>query len=271
MNQNICIIGCGWLGFPLAQTLLKKGATIYGSTTSDDKLQNLTSEGINAYVLKFSSEGITGDLKSCLGPCDTLILNIPPGLRQDPQKDYVKQMNHLIPHIEASKVSKVLFISSTSVYDDYASFRRITESSPTSTNSKSARQLLAVERMFQSNTAFQTTVLRFSGLFGNQRHPSNFLSGRSNLKNGNAPVNLIHLTDCISIIELLISNGLWDMTLNASTTSHPSKKEYYTSVCKQRQLPLPEFDSEAPSVGKIIDSTKLAQLLDYEFQIRLNN
>ncbi len=41
MKQNISILGCGWLGKPLALKLNKKGCHIKGSTTSDDKLGRL--------------------------------------------------------------------------------------------------------------------------------------------------------------------------------------------------------------------------------------
>ena len=269
LNKNICIIGCGWLGLPLAKSLLKKGASINGSTTSSEKLQILTSEGIQAFKLKLSSEGISGDLESCLGQCDTLILNIPPGLRRQPNKDYVRQMRNLMPYIETSNISKVLFISSTSVYDDDESFRSITELSSTSANSETAKQLLVVEQLFQQNSNFDTTILRFSGLFGNDRHPAKFLSGSTNLKNGNAPVNLIHLEDCIGIIETIITQEQWNTVFNASTEPHPIKAHYYTSICKALNLPIPEFNSEIPSKGKIIDASKLAQHLNYKFKVRL--
>ena len=49
MNKNISIIGCGWLGFPLAKHLIRLGYHIKGSTTSKDKLTKLESEGIEAF------------------------------------------------------------------------------------------------------------------------------------------------------------------------------------------------------------------------------
>ena len=38
MNNKIALIGCGWLGLPLAKSLLKKGYQVAGSTTSVEKL-----------------------------------------------------------------------------------------------------------------------------------------------------------------------------------------------------------------------------------------
>ncbi|WP_435413386.1 SDR family oxidoreductase [Psychroserpens mesophilus] len=269
MKQRICIIGCGWLGFPLAKSLVKKGHLVKGSTTSSEKISTLNSEGIEGFLVQVSSEGLLGAIENCLADCDVLVLNIPPGLRKNPEANYVKQMQHLLPYVEVSAVKHVVFISSTSVYDDDESMPIISETSPTSTSANSAKQLLSVEALFQNNSSFKTTILRFSGLFGEDRHPATFLSGKTNLKHPDAPVNLIHQKDCISIIHTIIEQNIWNTVFNASTPSHPTRKNYYTSICEAKNLPLPSFDTAQISKGKIIDSTKLARVLGYEFKIKL--
>jgi len=268
LSQKICVIGCGWLGFKLAKKLIETGYHIHGTTTSKEKIATLESAKIKPFLIHFSSQGIEGDIKTCLSNCQTIIVNIPPGLRKNPEHNYVQKMKHLVDQIEKSSAAHVLFIGSTSVYDDDEKHSVITEKSPTS-NSKTALQLLEVESLFQSNKNFNTTVLRFSGLFAEDRHPATFLSGRSHLKNGDAPVNLIHRDDCILIIIAILKQHLWNSVFNASTTLHPSKKIYYTSVCKALGIPIPEFNDQAVSTGKIIDSKKLAQLLDYSFKVKL--
>ncbi|WP_456439108.1 SDR family NAD(P)-dependent oxidoreductase, partial [Psychroserpens sp.] len=189
--------------------------------------------------------------------------------RKNPEVNYVKQMKYVLPYVVASSIKNVLFVSSTSVYDDHELFPIITETSQTSTTSKTAQQLLAVEALFQNNPSFKTTILRFSGLYGTDRHPEKFLSGRNNLKNPDAPINLIHQSDCIAIIENIIKQNIWTETFNASSMNHPTKQTYYTSGCKAKNLSLPTFDNSQKSKGKIIDSTKLARVLDYEFKIKL--
>lgn len=268
MNENIAVIGCGWLGFPLAKKLIDLNYKVSGSTTSKAKLKQLKYAQISPFYIEVNSEGIQGDINSCLSNCQTLILNIPPGLRKNPSHDYVAQMKHLIAPIEASYVKHVLFISSTSVYDDYESFPLITENSPTS-NSKNATQLLNVESHFQKNKNFKTTILRFSGLYAEGRHPATFLSGKTQLKNPNAPVNLIHRIDCIAIIISIITTHTWNDIFHASTTPHPTKKEYYTRICKELDLPIPQFENENISQGKIINSEKLIHHLDYDFKMKL--
>ena len=269
LKQKICVLGCGWLGFPLAKSLVKKEYLVKGSTTSVEKIKALNSNGIEGFLVQLSSEGITGDIEKCLSKCDTLVLNIPPGLRKNPEANYVKQMLLILPYVEVSSVKNVLFVSSTSIYDDHELFPVISETSQTSTTSNVAQQLVAVEELFTTNINFKTTVLRFSGLYGEDRHPAKFLSGRSNLKNPDAPINLIHQSDCIAIIEKIIEQNAWNDFFNASSITHPTKQTYYNSICEAQNLPFPTFDNSQKSKGKIIDSSKLARVLDYSFKIKL--
>ena len=266
-NKTIGIIGCGWLGWPLAKQLLIDGYDIHGSTTSVSKFDALRADGISPFLIELLDDTISGDIEAFLSHCEFLIVNIPPKLRQE-NEAYVPKMKLLVSYIEQSSVSKVLFIGSTSVYNDSFPFSEITELSETSSSDK-ARQLILVEQLFQNSSRFETTVLRFSGLFGDDRHPAYYLSGRTNIKNPDAPVNLIHRTDCIEIIRMILKLQLWNELLNASSIPHPSRNVYYTEVCKTKQLPLPEFDHTETSKGKIINSEKLIRLLNYEFQVKL--
>ena len=269
MIKNISIIGCGWLGLPLAKELLAADYHLKGSTTSVEKLEDLKSFGIDPYIVKLTEEGIQGDIEACLSGSEILVFNIPPGLRKNPESDFVMQMRLLIPYIENSSVEKVIFVSSTSVYGDEESLPTITEDSIKNPDSEAGRQLLQVEELFQKNGHFKSTILRFSGLFGGNRHPAKYLSEKTNIQNPKAPVNLIHLEDCIGIIKQIIEKEIWNETFNASSTPHPSRRDYYTSICKAKNLPLPIFVQNSISKGKYIDSTKLERLLDYKFQVKI--
>lgn len=264
-KSPIAIIGCGWLGLPLAKQFVAEGHTVHGSTTSEEKLKVLALEGIRPFLVTISSEGVAGQLKACLEGCKILVLNIPPRLRKKQEQDYVGQMQQLLPHIENSSVEQVVFIGSTSVYGEAEQMPIITEDSAFS-NSETAQKLVTAEGLFQQNKHFKTTILRLGGLIGPNRHPATYLSGRNQIQNPEAPVNLIHRDDAIAIIKSIISQKVWGETFNASCPSHPSKKEFYTKACEQQNLPLPQFDSQSVSQGKIISSEKLLQRLKFQFE-----
>ncbi|MEC4003384.1 SDR family oxidoreductase [Flavobacterium sp. SUN052] len=281
--KQISILGCGWLGLPLAKSLLEKGYLVNGSTTSIEKIPILEKIGINPFIVSLSAVEVSDETKisieDFLENSTILIIDIPPKLRDSSTalgKTFVGKIQNLIPFIEKSSVEKVIFVSSTSVYaDDNSTF---TEDSKPQPETESGKQLLESENLLQSNKNFQTTIIRFGGLIGEDRHPIKFLAGRTNVENPNAPINLIHQEDCIGIIEIIIEKGLrqvqsdnrdFNDIFNAVAPFHPTRKEYYTQIALELNLPLPEFDESKPSVGKLISSDKIESVLNYKFKNNL--
>ncbi len=254
------------MGFPLAKTLVSEGLSVKGSTTSNDKLETLTNADIDAFLIQLQPEGIIGNITDFLSNSTTVVINIPPGLRKNPTKDHVAEIKHLIRAIEEHRVPNVIYISSTSVFKDDENFPVIGHNTKPNGMSSSAKQLIEIEELLQNNTSFKTTIIRFAGLFDAERHPAKFLSGRTNISNPEAPVNLIHKNDCIEIISKVIKTNRWNICLNASFPDHPTKKDYYSAYCELHDLTLPVFNSDKKSEGKIIDSSKLEQLLNFTFQ-----
>jgi len=265
---HISILGCGWLGLPLAKAMIAKGISVKGSTTSEDKIMLLQNIGIKPFNLVLESDGVIGNCEDFLDGSEILVIDIPPKLRgynvlHNIEAVFVKKMQHLIPQIEKSTVKKVLFVSSTSVYAEDNT--TITEDSPVNPETESGKQLVAVERLLQSNSNFKTTIVRFGGLIGEDRHPIPFLAGKRNLENPKAPINLIHQVDCIGIIHQIIVNNVWNETFNAVAPFHPNREDYYTQKAIDFGLELPQFNLENPTFGKTILSTKVETVLGYTF------
>lgn len=269
MNKQISIIGCGWFGLPLSKQLKKEGFTIKGSTTSNDKLNVLSSEEIQPYLINLSPEGIKGDITDFLLNSETLVINVPPGFRTDPKKDFVLQMTHLLKAVQLSAIKNILLIGSTSVYEDDTNFPEILCDSKPNAKTNSAQQLIAVEKLFSYNKHFNTSILRFAGLVGEDRHPCYSLSGKSNIANPEAPINLIHLNDCIEISTLIIKNSHFGLNFNAAFSQHPTRIEYYTNKCNTLGLVPPNFNFSEKSKGKIINSSFLVHKLKYKFKMPL--
>ena len=283
---QISILGCGWLGLPLAKALLENGFLVKGSTTSVGKLSVLENLGIQAFQIELSETKIQGEVDSFLENSKILIIDVPPKLRSsstDPsttlRMTFVEKIKNVIPFIEKSSVENVLFISSTSVYGDTSTALSVTEETKLNPDTESGRQLVQTEQLLQSNSNFKTTILRFGGLIGEDRHPIKFLAGRKNIENPNAPINLIHQEDCIGIImEILRPFGKLkagsaqndklerNETFNAVAPFHPSRKEYYTQKAIDLALDLPEFNAENSNFGKTISSSKVEKVLGYSFR-----
>ena len=260
---QISILGCGWLGLPLAKSLLQNGFSIKGSTTSLEKMSPLQSEGITPFLVRLEEHQISESIADFLANSQILIINIPPKLRGGSTENFVAKITTLLPFIENSTIEKVLFVSSTSVYGDDNDL--VTEDSPLNPDTEGGRQLVIVENVLQKNRHFQTTILRFGGLIGEDRNPVRFLSGRENIENPNAPINLIHQDDCIGIIEKIIALNSWDETYNAVAPYHRTRQEYYTQKATELNLALPKFAASNTVTGKTILSDYLIKSLQYRF------
>ena len=253
MDKKISILGCGWLGFPLAKRLLKNGWQVKGSTTTLQKIMLLQNAGIDAFLILADAETTFPD---AFFESDVLFINVPPS-RKSGQSGYLEKMRHLLLAIENTKVRKVVFISSTSVYGDVC--REVTETGPTVPS-----ELAQAEMLFLSAKNLQTTVIRFGGLFGPDRNPGRFFKDKNSIPNGLAPVNLIHLQDCLSLIEAILNQpetGIY----NAVAPSHPTKKEFYSKAILKMGLAAPEFLDEKTD-WKIVSPQKIIKDFDYRFQ-----
>jgi nucleoside-diphosphate-sugar epimerase len=261
---QISILGCGWLGLPLAKALLENGFAVNGSTTSVDKLSVLEKAEIQPYLIALSEDETVGNLNDFLENSKILIIDVPPKLRSSATENFVSKIKNIIPFIEKSTVENVLFISSTSVYGEDNLV--VTEETKLNPDTESGKQLVQVEQHLQSNPNFKTTILRFGGLIGEDRHPIKFMAGRKNIENPNSPINLIHQEDCIGIIQKILELNSWNQVFNAVTPFHPSRKEYYTQKAIEFNLALPEFNTENSSFGKTISSSKIESVLGYSFR-----
>ena len=186
-REKIAILGCGWLGLPLAKSLLSKGYEVKGSTTSESKLEVLKNAGISPFQIQLEEHQVIGTIEDFLKETDVLVIDIPPGLRREisstQEMTFVNKIKTLIPFIEKSGIQKVIFVSSTSVYSDGFPIVEIREETKPNPDTESGKQLVIAETLLQSNSHFKTTVIRLGGLLGDDRHPIKFLGdvGRPDL------------------------------------------------------------------------------------------
>lgn len=248
----ISILGCGWLGIPLAKHFIKLGQTVNGSTTTANKLQTLKNSHIVPFLIHLSDLHNKENINAFLAT-DILIINIPPGrdpIESKKYADYLKTFNQYIKH---SSIKKLIFISSTSVYKENNDF--VDENSEISDTNK-AQTLFAAEEVFRNNKDIDSTIIRLAGLIGPERHPGRFFSGKKDIPNGLAPINLIHLDDCINIIAAVIEKNYWNKTINAVAEEHPTKKEFYTKATIENDGIEPVFIEEKKE-WKIVKSDLL--------------
>lgn len=232
----------------LALELIEKGHRVYGSTSSHNKLSRLESNGITPFLIDIGNKNI--DISDFLFS-DVLVIAI--------NSKNIEDFKNLICKIEKSEIRKVLFVSSTSVYPNTNGI--VTEETHTNDT-----PLADIERLFKPNSIFESTIIRFGGLFGYDRKPGNFIKPGKPVDNPKGYINFIHRDDCIQIIEQIIVKNIWNKILNACADSHPSRREFYLKEAKKFGRTKVNFNEQSENSYKIVSSQKLKDLLNYEFE-----
>jgi len=260
----ISILGCGWLGFPLAKTLAGQGHTVKGSTTSLNKLALLRKAGIQPFCLNLTpdAQGIGWDffLKT-----DLLIVNIPPRLERAGVAFHPAQMAALAEMLMASPVRRVVYVSSTSVYPELN--REMTEEDVTTPAQSAAPALVVAEQLIQA-LPVPSLVLRCGGLMGYERIAGKYVSGKKNLETGDVPVNYVHRDDVVLAVTHFVAsmvhqNGVF----NVVAPQHPTRRQIYQATCLPFGYEMPTFVQ--PSVFwpfKVVSSQKLISQTNFLFK-----
>ncbi|MEZ4903933.1 MAG: SDR family oxidoreductase [Spirosomataceae bacterium] len=260
--MKISILGCGWLGFPLAKSLEKQGHTIKGTTTHAEKLNELRKAGIEPFWLQLLPEpkGIGWDY---FLDCDVLIVNIPPRLAKSEAGFHVAQIQHLLNMLKNSPVEQLIYINSTSVYPDLN--REVAEEDVIIPEQSAAPALIQVEQILKTLPQ-NTLILRCGGLMGYERIPAKYVAGKQGITTGDVPVNYVHRDDVIGIIDAFLNKPtLWNDTYNVVAPLHPTRRAVYLASTAPFGYEPPTFQSTENMPFKVISSQKLLAALDYSF------
>ncbi len=261
-NTQISVLGCGWLGLPLAKDFIAQHYTVKGSTTSEEKVAALQEAGIQPYVFTLGTTDDEAVMSDFLANSDVIVINFPPKRVPDIVHAYQAQIRAILPYI--NPVQKVVFISSTSVYQNTNDW--VSEELENHPEKESGKAVLAAENLLKSHLKNRLTILRFAGLFGYDRVPGRFLANKKELSNGNAPVNMIHQDDCIGLINTVITRNAWGEIINGCSDVHPLRKRFYVLAAKKLGLPPPEFKKEDTVSFKKISNIKSKMLLHYTYK-----
>lgn len=256
--QTVGIIGLGWLGFPLAKKLVEKRVKVKGSVRSEEKKNQAQVAGIATIVLDVSLDQ-ENNPSSFFEDCSVAIITIPPSKTtfNSYQSSILKACSFF------SENCQFIFTSSTSIYAEHVI--NAYEDSKILSDYNYTSQLFLTEKALQRKFKERITILRLGGLFGENRNPAKQLTGKTDLKNPDAPINIVHQDDVVEVIVQLIESKIGGEIFNVCCDNHETRKEFYTKQCQKLNLALPSF-SEENNTLKCISNSKLKKRLSYAFK-----
>ena len=242
-RQTISILGCGWLGLPLAEAFVQAGFNVKGSTTRRERMSLIEASGVVAYLLKAEDGNWHGEQLADFLQCDILVIAIPPGSRRNANSTHARNVGQLMEHIKqhALPIKQIVYISSTSVYKNTNQI--VIESDTEQQLNIENYIVFQAEEHVRKNTATDFLILRLGGLTGYDRMLGRFFAGKQELAGGNEPVNLVHRDDVVAAILHLLNKKISNTILNICSPLHPSRYVFYTQVCERFKLPAPHFSA----------------------------
>ena len=244
---------------------MEKGYSVKGSTTTTEKFEILRAAGINPYHINFGVGYQHTDVD--FFDSDILIVAIPPKRRAGEHGAYPQKIESIcLAAAAAHKIKHLIFISSSGVYPN--ANKGFNESDLPEPDTESGKSLLEAEGIVKSFSDFTTTIIRFGGLFGGERNPARFFGSKNYIPNGLAPVNLIHLDDCLGISEAILDRVAFGHTFNACSPEHPSRADFYTRAARASNMEVPAFANELTE-WKEVNSINIPLYLAYAYKVSL--
>ncbi|WP_420573977.1 SDR family oxidoreductase [Kordia sp.] len=261
-QKQISILGCGWLGFPLAKHFVAHNYIVKGSTTSTEKVTTLQEANIQPYVFSLGMTNNDQVFTDFLADSNVLVINFPPKRIPNILEIYQQQIEAILPFIHEKQ--HVIFVSSTSVYQNTNDW--VTEDIENVPEKVSGKAVLAVENILKKHLQERLTILRFAGLFGYDRVPGRFFANKTEVANGKAPINMIHQDDCIGLIDAIIDQNVWGEIINGCSDEHPLREVFYVLAAKKEGLVPPTFKDTDEVSFKKISNLKSKTLLNYSYK-----
>ncbi|MDN5212546.1 SDR family NAD(P)-dependent oxidoreductase [Fulvivirgaceae bacterium BMA12] len=262
--NTVSILGCGWLGYPLAKELIATGYKVKGTTTNAGKMASLQKAGITPFQLTIDTTQTPE--KSAVGnffQCDLLIISLPPKIRKLGAEHGINQTSRIIATAKNFD-GKVIYTSSTSVYPTNSQSHD--ENSLTTNFPEHEHPLLDIEKLLKNAFGNNLTILRLGGLFGYDRIPVKYFLGKKEIHNSKFPVNYLHRDDAVGSIMTVIEKQAWGNIYNVVCPLHPTREAVFLKNAEVLNISKPVFGETVEGNYKIIEGDKIVRELGFFYQ-----
>jgi nucleoside-diphosphate-sugar epimerase len=277
--SNHFIFGCGFLGRRLAKRLIAEGVTVWTSTRSELKSQQLRAEGIQTLIADVP-QWETWEANRSVPPLTAITVCV--------GNDRQLGEEHSTVYLAATRAAlglagrfpqapcRIQFVSTTGVYarssesatnssghseSRAASGNLIEESAPLGAERPGAQASLACEQLLAQQSAVPSCSFRLAGIYSLDRIPNltQLKNGQPITGSGDGWLNLIHVEDAATILAQAARLPPPWSVINISDGHPVRRREFYDFLAQRYRCPAPQFtESGGRSSGhKIIDNQRL--------------
>ena len=257
-KKNVCIIGGGFIGKPLAERLKSLEYHVTVMMSSEKRREEFISLEISTRIARVGADAVL----TFSDKPEILVLAYPIGARNIEKNEHLLQVQWIAEAFPVESLEQVILTSSTSVYPDGLGL--VDESCVVRPSDHGRIQLEYEEALFEIYGQ-KLTVFRLAGLVGANRNPGKFLAGQVNLPNPDSPVNMVHQTDVVRFIVASILEEVQGEVFNLCHNDHPSRAEYYTKTAQTLGLEAPTFSREQIHQPKLVSNQKAKDFFQMDY------
>ena len=261
MSSSTLIIGCGYIGLPLAVQLKAAGHEIDAWVHSAESATSLEGRGFARII---TGNVADGSVWATIHKTYDLIVHCASsgGGGETAYEEVYVQGAHLMTRLQPC--GRKVFVSSTSVYGQTKG-EIVTEESDAKPDSATGKILRRAEQIALSGGA---TVVRSAGIYGPKRGVlfEKFRRGEAVIDgDGHRWINQIHQRDLVAALLLLITSDNAGGIYNATDNTPVQQREYYKWCSLFLSLPMPPHGRAEPNrkrgvTNKRVSNAKLRAL-----------
>ncbi len=240
------VIGCGYVGAPLARRLVELGHEVWGVSRTAESLSRVESFGAKPFAGDIREEGFLDRLE---GPFD-LVVNLVSSSRggeEEYRAVYLRGNQNLAAWARGRSVKKLVYTSSTSVYGQNDG-SAVKESSPAEPLGETSRILVEAERaLLDAGAGVPAVVLRVAGIYGPERGHlfKQYLKNEARIPGkGERIINMIHRDDLVEAIVAALKNGKAGEIYNAVDDEPVALIHFYRWLAETLGKWMPPFVAE---------------------------
>ncbi|MBH8575585.1 SDR family oxidoreductase [Nostocaceae cyanobacterium CENA369] len=243
--MNIAIIGCGYVGYAVAQYWQQKMTfLVTATTTTPERVLMLEAVAQKVVVVQGNDPE---KLKSVLQNKDTVLLSVAPKERKFYQETYLDTAKNVVKVLQdVPSVKQIIYTGSYSVYGDQDG-AWVDETMPVVPGYANGEILKATEEVLltASSKNLRVCILRLGGIYGPNRELVKIFGaapGTTRPGNGEDITNWIHLDDIVGAIDFVRQHHLQGI-YNLVDDAHLSNKELLNTLFEKHNLPKVSWDS----------------------------
>jgi nucleoside-diphosphate-sugar epimerase len=275
--MRVLIVGCGYVGVPLAAELARQGHEVFGlcrSNLAEAELKSLGATLLTGDITKPAT------LARLLSAYDWVVNCVASSGGEEAayREVYLQGTRNLIEWLSAAPPRKFVYTSSTSVYGQ-TDGSSVTESSVAEPASKTSKILAETENVLlatATRSGFPAVILRVAGIYGPERGHwfKQFLKNEAVIEGtGGRILNLIHRDDVVGAVIAALEHGKPGQIYNASDDEPVSQLKYFEWLAEKLRRPMPPSSAEDPQTfrkrgvtNKKVNNQRLKTELRYQFK-----